>query len=195
MKPRQAIRALATLVSPAMVLAVLLSTAAAAAPDAPSAPAVPIPPAPGAAASAPPLPQSQVMPFAISREQGSVNFLVVDSVRPHDGVVDLQVLIVWAPPKPIDRVRLEQSLVSQRLDCKARTVERLSAAVYDTSGVGADAGDYDRTPAVPWPAGSGLESLSQTLCAGKDLDAKLVLDGGSRMALRATRYLLNLPDS
>lgn len=144
---------------------------------------------------APPLPQGQVMPFAIGRDQGTVTYLVVDSVKPHEGLVDFQSLIVWAQPKDIDGFKLEQSLITQQLDCKAQTVQRLGAAVYDDTGVGLDTKDAGKKAAEPWPQGSGLASLAKTLCEGGELDSKLILEGGSQTALKATRYLMSRPAS
>lgn len=137
----------------------------------------------------PPLPAGKLWPFSIAKGEGTVIFLVVDSVKAHDGLIDFTTLMIWSPPTGSGKAKMEQAMVDSVFNCTDHTLEQLAASAYDEAGIGVSLGDEAKGPPRPIPPGSGHETLAGLLCAGDELDSSIMFTG-DQAALTVARALL-----
>lgn len=144
------------------------------------------------AAPVPALPQGRLLGFSVYAESHAVSYVIVDTVKAHDGLVEFDTLTIWTPPLTIGGSSMQQSLNSVQVDCKANTWQRQSMVVYDPQGVGHDLGAGGRAAAPdPIQPGTGLDGLAKTLCSGGELDESNIVVGDAA-ALENAAMLVGL---
>lgn len=130
------------------------------------------------AAPVPALPQGRLLGFSVYAENHAVSYVVLDTLKVHDGLVEFDTLTIWTPPLTVDGSSMQQALNSVLVDCKANTWLRQSMVVYDPQGAGYDLGPGGRAAAPDTiQPGTGLDGLAKTLCSGAEPDESSVVVG------------------